>query len=104
MRVDTHVHLLPEAYRRTLRERELVPWELPPWSAEMTDAFMADHAIDAAVLSLAPPGVHFGDAGLAGDPAPEFADLPARARARLDAGNAAALVPRLLPPSPEDPP
>lgn len=64
MRVDTHVHLLPDDYRRVLRERELVPCELPPWSEEMTDAFMDRHAIDAAVLSLAPPGVHFGDRGL----------------------------------------
>jgi hypothetical protein len=42
-----------------------VPFPLPERSAEKTLAFMDVHAIDTAVLSLSPPGVAFGDQGLA---------------------------------------
>src|SRR3954466_16234839 len=38
---------------------------LPPWSAEALDGLMDRHDIDAAVISLSPPGVFFGDQGLA---------------------------------------
>src|SRR5689334_23223624 len=38
---------------------------LPPWSMEIMDAFLRRYEIDAAVLSLAPPGVFFGDVGFA---------------------------------------
>jgi predicted TIM-barrel fold metal-dependent hydrolase len=65
VRIDAHVHLLPAAYAAELERRDLVPFPLPPWSLELTEAFMARHAIDAAVLSLSPPGVAFGDHGLA---------------------------------------
>src|SRR3954454_6079960 len=40
---------------------------LPPWSAEALDGLMERHAVDAAVISLSPPGVYFGDQGLADD-------------------------------------
>lgn len=65
MRVDTHVHLVPDGYRAIVEERSLSPLPLPPWSREMTEEFMHRHEIDAAVMSLGPPGVWFGDAGLA---------------------------------------
>src|SRR3954453_1363561 len=42
-----------------------MPFPLPPWSAEALDGLMERHAIDAAVISLSPPGVFFGDQGLA---------------------------------------
>lgn len=64
-RVDAHVHLVPEGYRSELEARGLLPSPLPAWSEEVLDAFLTRHAIDAAVLSLAPPGVWFGDRGLA---------------------------------------
>ncbi|HET9103922.1 MAG TPA: amidohydrolase family protein [Solirubrobacteraceae bacterium] len=67
MRVDTHVHLVPEGYRAIHDQRELSPMPLPPWDPDMTAAFMDRHRIDAAVMSLAPPGVWFGDAGLAAE-------------------------------------
>jgi 6-methylsalicylate decarboxylase len=67
VRVDTHVHLVPDGYRAVVEERALSPMPLPPWSREMTEEFMARHEIDAAVMSLAPPGVWFGDAGLAAE-------------------------------------
>src|SRR3954454_13153582 len=65
MRVDTHVHLVPDDYRAVLDQRSLSPLPLPPWSRAMTEEFMDRYEIDAAVMSLGPPGVWFGDAGLA---------------------------------------
>lgn len=67
MRLDTHVHLVPDGYRAVIEARSLSPLPLPPWTREMTEAFMDRHAIDAAVMSLAPPGVWFGDPGLASE-------------------------------------
>jgi predicted TIM-barrel fold metal-dependent hydrolase len=67
MRIDTHVHLVPADYRAVLDERDLSPLPLPPWSAEMNEEFMDRYEIDAAVVSLGPPGVWFGDAGLAAE-------------------------------------
>jgi 6-methylsalicylate decarboxylase len=66
-RIDTHVHVLPDDYRRTLTERAGVPFALPPWSRELLEDLMARHEIDAAVLSLSPPGVFFGDQPLANE-------------------------------------
>jgi 6-methylsalicylate decarboxylase len=67
MRVDAHVHLLPDAYRAALAERSLLPYPLPPWSRDLMDELNARHGIDASIVSLAPPGVWFGDAGLANE-------------------------------------
>jgi predicted TIM-barrel fold metal-dependent hydrolase len=67
MRVDTHLHLVPDDYRAILDARGLSPLPLPPWSLEMTEEFLDRYEIDAAVLSLGPPGVWFGDAGLAAE-------------------------------------
>jgi predicted TIM-barrel fold metal-dependent hydrolase len=67
LRIDTHVHLVPEGYRAIVEARSLSPMPLPPWSREMTEELMARHQIDAAVMSLAPPGVWFGEAGLAAE-------------------------------------
>lgn len=67
MRVDTHVHLVPDDYRALLDARSVSPLPLPPWSRQMTEDFMDRYEIDAAVMSLGPPGVWFGDAGLAAE-------------------------------------
>jgi 6-methylsalicylate decarboxylase len=64
-RIDAHVHLLPDEYRAALESRGLLGFPLPPWSVDATHALMDRHAIDAAVMSLSPPGVFFGDQGLA---------------------------------------
>lgn len=64
-RIDTHAHILPAEYRAELERRGLMSFPLPPWSAGMLDDLMARHAIDAAVIGLSPPGVFFGDQGLA---------------------------------------
>ena len=67
MRIDTHVHLVPDDYRAVLDERGVSPLPLPPWSRDMTEQFMDRYEIDAAVISLGPPGVWFGDAGMAAE-------------------------------------
>jgi predicted TIM-barrel fold metal-dependent hydrolase len=64
-RIDAHVHLLPDEYRSELDRRGLMSFPLPPWSVDATYALMERHAIDAAVMSLSPPGLFFGDQGLA---------------------------------------
>jgi predicted TIM-barrel fold metal-dependent hydrolase len=66
-RIDTHVHVLPDDYKRALTERVGLPFPLPPWSRDMLEGLMARHEIDAAVLSISPPGVFFGDQGLANE-------------------------------------
>src|SRR4051794_21403636 len=66
-RIDAHVHLLPADYRAELERRDLLSFPLPPWSVERTYALMERHEIDAAVMSLSPPGVFFGDQALAGE-------------------------------------
>jgi predicted TIM-barrel fold metal-dependent hydrolase len=66
-RIDAHVHILPADYRAELERRSLLPPGIPPWSPQLVDDLMARHDIDAAVLSLAPPGVFFGDQGLANE-------------------------------------
>lgn len=66
-RIDAHVHILPSDYRAELERRSLLAPGIPPWSPELVDGLMTRHDIDAAVLSLAPPGVFFGDQGLANE-------------------------------------
>ena len=48
-RIDAHVHILPPEYVAALEQRALLPFPLPPWSAELTYELMDRHAIDAAV-------------------------------------------------------
>jgi 6-methylsalicylate decarboxylase len=67
MRIDAHIHLLPDDYRAELSRREAVPYPLPPWSLGLTNELMERHGIDAAILSLAPPGVWFGDGASASE-------------------------------------
>jgi 6-methylsalicylate decarboxylase len=65
-RIDAHAHLIPEEYRAELDRRGLDPgYPLPPATPELLAGFMDEHGIDASVVSLSPPGVWFGDAGLA---------------------------------------
>jgi predicted TIM-barrel fold metal-dependent hydrolase len=60
-RVDAHIHLIPDGYRAALERHGLARYQLPPWSRELTVEFMDRHRIDAAVVSLTPPGVALGD-------------------------------------------
>jgi predicted TIM-barrel fold metal-dependent hydrolase len=66
-RIDTHAHTVPAPYLAELRRigREPVG-QLPPATVAVLSESMERRAIDAAVVSLSPPGVWFdGDAGLA---------------------------------------
>ncbi len=66
MRIDAHGHLIPERYRAELERLELeTGYPLPPATPEIFSGLMDQYGIDAAVVSLSPPGVWFGDPGLA---------------------------------------
>jgi predicted TIM-barrel fold metal-dependent hydrolase len=63
--IDVHAHHLPEAYREALvraghGEPDGMP-AVPEWSAAEHAALMDRLGIDAALLSISSPGVHFGD-------------------------------------------
>ena len=61
MRIDSHAHVHPAAYREALG-----PLPLPPTTLESYRTAMQRHGIDAAVVSVGPPGAFIGDAA---DPA-----------------------------------
>lgn len=66
LRIDAHAHLIPAAYRDEITRRSLIPpFGLPDASPQRLDSFMERYAISAVVVSLPPPGVYFGDDGLA---------------------------------------
>jgi 6-methylsalicylate decarboxylase len=57
MRIDAHAHVHPPAYREALG-----PLPLPPTTLDAYRTAMERHAIDAAVISVGPPGAFIGDA------------------------------------------
>jgi predicted TIM-barrel fold metal-dependent hydrolase len=65
MRIDAHAHVIPDDYRAELKRRGLLPYPLPPWSRDAMLELQERHGIDATIASLSPPGVAFGDQGLA---------------------------------------
>lgn len=62
-RIDTHHHVVPPAYAAWLRSRGLAAGGLPipDWSPDAALALMDKHGVQATVLSVSTPGVHFGD-------------------------------------------
>jgi len=60
-RIDAHTHFLPDGYRAALGALA----RLPDHSTDALLAMMDRFAIDAAVVSVSPPGVFHGDAGQA---------------------------------------
>jgi 6-methylsalicylate decarboxylase len=64
-RIDVHAHFLPDAYRAALVAVDPVLGRLPDCSPDALLAMMDRFEIDAAVVSLAGPGVFHGDAGRA---------------------------------------
>lgn len=65
MRIDAHMHFTPAGYHPELLSRSLLEFPLPAWDPEAALAFLDANGLDLAVLSLSPPGVAFGDQGLA---------------------------------------
>jgi predicted TIM-barrel fold metal-dependent hydrolase len=64
--IDMHAHTVPAPYLAQLRRLGREPvGRLPPATAEVLSESMGRRSIDAATVSLSPPGVWFGDAGLA---------------------------------------
>ncbi len=55
MRIDTHAHVHPPAYREALGDAPL-----PPMTLAALEAAMERHEIDAAVISTGPPGAFRG--------------------------------------------
>jgi 6-methylsalicylate decarboxylase len=96
MRIDAHVHLLPDAYREEIERGSLSPFPLPRWSREITEEFMDRYEIDAAIMSLSPPGVWFGDASKAAELA-RLANEETAALVRADPARFAGLAMLPLP-------
>jgi predicted TIM-barrel fold metal-dependent hydrolase len=95
-RIDAHAHFLPEDYRRLVTDRGLFDYPLPVADAEALDAHLRRHAIDAAIVSLSPPGVCFGDRGLARELA-RMVNEQTAALVRADPGRFAGLATLPLP-------
>ncbi|WP_285961778.1 amidohydrolase family protein [Pseudomonas tohonis] len=63
-RIDVHHHFLPPAHAEALQRRGLARFAgqaIAPWTAEGALALMDAQGMQAAILSLNAPGVHFGD-------------------------------------------
>lgn len=64
-RIDVHAHFLPDGYRDALvaaghAKPSGMPG-IPEWSVDKAVAMMDRLSIDAAILSISAPGLHFGD-------------------------------------------
>ena len=63
-RIDTHQHIVPDAYREALKGIGVTgsgerAW--PDWSVESTLEVMDRTGVEAAITSIASPGTYFGD-------------------------------------------
>lgn len=64
-RIDVHAHFVPDFYREAalaagIQQPDGMPnW--PAWSEPLALATMDQMGIQAALLSISSPGVHFGD-------------------------------------------
>lgn len=57
-KVDVHHHIVPDFYKQVLSGVDLTAKiKFPSWSPEASLAFMNDHHIDTAILSLSAPSV-----------------------------------------------
>ena len=64
-RIDVHAHFLPEKYRAALaaagHAKPCGMPGIPQWSVDQALGMMDRLSIDAAILSISAPGLHFGD-------------------------------------------
>ena len=67
-RIDIHVHLIPQFYQDAVYEAGAGPaiGRYPDWSPELALELMDKSGIEVALMSLAQPGVQFGDPNKAG--------------------------------------
>jgi 6-methylsalicylate decarboxylase len=66
-RIDLHAHVVPDAYRELLVAPDGSRPFAPSASLEELDANMVRYAIDAAAISVGPPGAYLGDQGRANE-------------------------------------
>src|SRR5882757_1236616 len=83
-RIDFHVHLIPQFYRDAVYAAGAGPaiGRYPDWSPEAALELMDKNDIDVALLSLAQPGVQFGEASKASALARRCNDYGAELNAR----------------------
>jgi len=67
MRIDSHAHVLPQAYIDAIPQPGGNMPKPPIVSLEMLEGMMERYAIDRAVVSVGPPGLFFGDQSQAGE-------------------------------------
>jgi 6-methylsalicylate decarboxylase len=80
--VDVHLHAMPTRYKAALQQALGPSARTPDWSPEQALEMMDRHHIEAAVLSLSAPGVHFGDDARARELARALNDEAAEISAR----------------------
>jgi predicted TIM-barrel fold metal-dependent hydrolase len=66
-RIDLHAHVVPDAYRELLVAPDGSRPFAPSASLEELDAHMVRYSIDAAAISVGPPGAYLGDQGRANE-------------------------------------
>jgi predicted TIM-barrel fold metal-dependent hydrolase len=66
-RIDLHAHVVTDAYRELLVAPDGTRPFVPPAPLQALEENMARYAIDAAVISIGPPGVYLGDQGRANE-------------------------------------
>jgi predicted TIM-barrel fold metal-dependent hydrolase len=83
-RIDFHFHLIPQFYQDAAYAAGAGPaiGRYPDWSPELALDVMDAHGIEVAMLSLAQPGVQFGDPKAAAPLARRCNDYSAELRAR----------------------
>lgn len=81
-RIDVHAHFLPDDYRAALAAVNPLLARLPDCSTDALLEMMERFQIDAAVLSLSPPGVFHGDAARARELARSMNEQAAQLRRR----------------------
>jgi predicted TIM-barrel fold metal-dependent hydrolase len=79
-RIDTHHHIVPDAYAQWLRRKGLDAGGLPipEWSVDSAIALMEKYNIQTAILSVSTPGVHLGDDAEAREKAREVNEYAAQ--------------------------
>ncbi len=83
-RIDIHFHLIPQFYQDAAYEAGAGPaiGRYPDWSPELALDLMDKSGIDVALMSLAQPGVQFGDPKKAGSLARRCNEYSAELNAR----------------------